>query len=32
MSNIGFHIENGVLFGPPEVITLNHRLADPARD
>ncbi len=32
MSNIGFHINNGVLLGPPEVITLNHRLVTPARN
>ena len=28
MSNIGIHIKNGVLFGPPEVITLIHGLAN----
>ncbi len=28
MSYIEFHIKNGVRFGPPEVVTLNHRLAN----
>ena len=32
MSYIGIHIKNGVLFEPPEVITLIHGLANPARN
>ena len=30
MSNIGINIKNGVPFALPEVITLNHELANPA--
>ncbi len=32
MSNIGIHIKNGVQFGSREVITLNHKLANPVRN